>query len=262
MLKICVFGSGSKGNCTLVSSGTTNLLIDDGLPIRRVEKELARLNVDPYSVSVLITHSHVDHVGGLAAFVSKYDSDVYAEAATYDALVFKYGLPVRKVVAYRLGGDFFVGDVTVSPFKVSHDVPCVGYGLYCNGCKISIATDLGKITDKTINVIGDSDLVMLEFNHDEELLWRNPHYPDYLKARITSDKGHLSNAVACRAAVKLVKSGVKQLILAHLSQENNIPELAYETLKDTFLRSGITIGKDVKVEIARQDASGEVHEIL
>ena len=232
------------------------------MPVRRVERELDRAGIDPRSVSVLVTHSHVDHAGGLAAFVTKYGAEVYAEAATYDALVLKYGVPAGKVIAFRAGGDFFVGDVTVSPFKLSHDVPCVGYGLYCNGCKISVATDLGKISDKVVGLLSDSDLVMLEFNHDEEMLRRNPHYSDFLKARIKSDKGHLSNAAACRAAVKLVKSGVKQLILAHLSQENNIPELAYETLKNELERNGLEIGRDVRVEVARQDAPGEVHVIL
>ena len=259
-LKICVLGSGSKGNCTCVWSEKTALLIDVGLSLSRIEKCLGIFGIDPKKVSILITHSHIDHVGGLEKFVKKYNNEVYVQELSVPALVDKYGVSERNICKFG-ENEFFVGDVTVVPEKLSHDVPCVGYSLVCEGKKISIATDTGKLTDRTVTRFSDADLVVIESNHDEDMLKNNASYSAFLKQRILSERGHLSNAVASDCAVKLAMSGVRQFILAHLSQENNIPELAFASVRDKLLEHGYVEGKDVSIEVALQERMSGLFEI-
>ncbi len=260
-LKICVLGSGSKGNCTCVWSEKTALLIDVGLSLSRIEKCLGIFGIDPSSVTILLTHVHTDHVGGLEKFVKKYNNEVYVQELSYYSLFDKCKIAPSNVIRFD-GSEFFVGDVTVVPEKLSHDVPCVGYSLVCEGKKISIATDTGKLTDKIVTRFSDSDLVVLESNHDEDMLLKNVSYSAFLKKRILSDHGHLSNATASECAVKLAMSGVRQFILAHLSQENNLPELAFATVRNKLLEHGYVEGKDVSIEVALQDRMSGLFEIM
>ncbi|MBO5223626.1 MAG: MBL fold metallo-hydrolase [Clostridia bacterium] len=259
-LKICVLGSGSKGNCTCVWSGKTALLIDVGLSLSRIEKCLGIFGIDPYSVSILLTHVHTDHVGGLEKFVKKYNNEVYVQETSYFLLCEKCKLSKENVMRFT-SSEFFVGDITVIPETLSHDVPCVGYSLVSGGKKISFATDTGKLTDKTVTRFSDADLVVIESNHDEDMLKSNASYSAFLKQRILSDRGHLSNATASECAVKLAMSGVRQFILAHLSQENNIPELAFATVRDKLSQYGFAEGKDVNIEVALQDRMSGLFEI-
>ena len=151
---------------------------------------------------------------------------------------------------------------TVSPFAVSHDVPCVGYTLSAAGKSLSAVTDIGKVTPKVLRAITGSDLVVLESNHDVEMLRRNAKYSAFLKKRILSSHGHLSNDECATAVCLLVASGTKQVILAHLSQENNCPELAFETTKKQLELRGYTEGKDIKVEVAEQNSLSAMYEIV
>jgi phosphoribosyl 1,2-cyclic phosphodiesterase len=259
-LKICVLGSGSKGNCTCVWSEKTALLIDVGLSLSRVEKCLGLFGIDPSSVAILITHAHADHISGLEKFVKKYNNEVYVCETTVNSLQDKCNLPSGNLCVFS-GSEFFVGDITVIPEKLSHDVPCVGFSLVCAGKKISFATDTGKLTDRTVTRFSDADLVVLESNHDEDMLRSNTTYSAFLKHRILSEHGHLSNATASDCALKLAMSGVRQFILAHLSQENNLPELAFATLRDKLLQYGYVEGKDVCIEVAMQERMTGLYEI-
>lgn len=260
-LKVCVFGSGSTGNCIFVSSGSVKILVDLGLTASRVEKSLRALNETADNVKVLITHAHHDHVSGLDAFCARHpDAEVYCHADCLGSVWQKAGKVRNRLIS--VGGDFFIGDVTVSPFKVSHDVPCVGYGFLCGGKKITVATDTGKVSQKVMDVMSDSDLVVLESNHDETLLKNNADYSPFLKKRILSDKGHLSNADCSRCVAYLAAHGVKQVVLAHLSRENNYPELAFETCKNFLSSQGICEGRDVKLEIAFADRMSSLFEII
>ncbi len=256
-----MLGSGSKGNCTCVWSEKTALLIDVGLSLSRIEKCLGIFGIDPDKVSVLITHTHVDHVGGLEKFVKKHNNEVYVNDMSYVALLEKCDIPKENVCRFS-GSEFFVGDITVVPETLSHDVPCVGYSLVCAGKKIAFATDTGKLTDRTVSRFSDADLVVLESNHDEEMLRNNANYSAFLKQRILSDRGHLSNETASECAVKLAMSGVRQFILAHLSHENNIPELAFATTRNKLMQHGYTEGRDVSIEVALQDRMSGLFEIL
>lgn len=254
-LKICSLGSGSSGNCVYIASSTTAVLVDEGLPVSRIEGCLKVLGC-PKIPALVVTHAHSDHIGQVPAFVRRYNSEVYCAEESYRELM-KKGVPYNRLM--RFDGDFFIGDITVSPFPVSHDVPCLGYGFTAGGSKISVATDIGCVTDKVIGLLSDSDVVMLECNHDESLVLANAKYTQSLKRRILSARGHLSNAACAEAAVKLAGRGVKQIILAHLSKENNYPELAYSTVADTLSAAGFT---DVAVEVAPPDKMTGLYEVI
>ena len=260
-MKVCVLGSGSSGNCIFVSSGESKILIDLGLCATRVEKSLAVLGEDCNGINILITHSHHDHTSGVEGFCRRHP----------DAKIFCYGESAYEVKSRirsaqdslsTFYGDFYLGDITVSPFRVSHDVDCVGYSLLCAGKKVTVATDLGVMTDRLVENMADSDLVIIESNHDERLLMANASYSPPLKRRILSDRGHLSNDTCARTVEKLVLAGVKQFVLAHLSRENNYPELAYQTTRDRLLTRGLKEGNDYVLEIARQDKMSALFEII
>ena len=258
-MKVCVLGSGSAGNCIFVSANGTKILIDLGLSALRVEKSLRVLGGSADNITVLVTHCHIDHTGGLETFCRRHPSTkVYCHNDCVASVCNKSR--VDKIVS--ISGDFFVGAITVSPFKVSHDVPCVGYALLCGGKKVTIATDIGKMTDSILSTFCDSDLIILESNHDENLLMNNDIYPLALKKRILSDKGHLSNRVCADCVKTLALSGVRQFILAHLSKENNYPELAFETTKEKLLEIGLCEGDVFIFEVASQDKMSSLFEII
>lgn len=154
-----------------------------------------------------------------------------------------------------------MGDITVTPFKVSHDVPCVGYSFLSGGSRITLATDTGKLSNRAMETLCDSDLVVIESNHDESLVRQNPNYSEFLKARILSECGHLSNNACAECVAQLADSGVKQVVLAHLSRENNYPELAFETCKNRLLRDNIVEGRDLMLEVALHDRMSSLFEI-
>lgn len=254
-LKVCVLGSGSTGNCIFVSSETTAVLVDMGLPCARVKKCLSVLS-SPKVKAILLTHEHVDHISGVASFVkSNNDVDVVCHSSCY------YGIKRRLDVDVRQeSGDFYVGDLTVSPFRVQHDVPCVGYGILCGGIKVGIVTDVGKLTESVVSALSGSSLVVIECNHDEQMLEKNENYSSYLKRRIASSSGHASNAECAVAVRKLAAGGVKRFILAHLSRENNYPELAFDTCMKPLVADGLL--NEVSIEVALPDRMTGLYEIV
>lgn len=259
-LRLCVLGSGSTGNCIYAAGESSALLIDLGLPAMRVEKCLRTLGADPDGVSVILTHCHSDHISGVETFCRRHPrAGLYCSDFCADSLRFKLG-EARERLAVE-DGDFFVGELTVSPFRVSHDVPCVGYCILCGGRKVSVVTDIGFMPDETLERLADSDLVVIECNHDESLLKGNAHYSYQLKRRILSPQGHLSNADCARSVAYLASRGVGQFVLAHLSRENNYPELAFRTCRDALAQMGFTEGKDVMLEIAAPDKMSGLFEI-
>ena len=261
-MKIVNLGSGSKGNCTLVSGMGSVILIDLGLAIADVESKLDILGVDPaYINGILITHEHSDHIKNVGKFSKKYNIPVYAHIEEWPILNSK----IKEVPANLKFGfseqDFYVGGLTVSPFKLSHDAnSCFGYSIYSNGAKFSIATDLGACPKNIIEKLKGSQLVLLEANHDENLLLNNQNYPLILKKRILSNKGHLSNRQTAEVIASLV-GGTNQIILGHLSEENNSPTLAYNTIKSILAEKGIEEGKNIFIDVAFQYQMSNIFEI-
>ena len=258
-LKICNLFSGSTGNSTYVASANTQLLIDAGVSAGRIEKAVKVLRGDCQNMAVLVKHRHSDHIAGLSVLAGKYPAmRVYAHERVAPDLI-KNGLPQSRVQTFA-DADFYVGDITVSPLRLSHDVFCVGFGLHCGGKKITYVTDTGFLPDNVLRFASDSDLVLIESNHSPELLMANRSYSYPLKQRILSMRGHLSNEDCAAAVTALARNGVKHFILAHLSKENNYPELAYSVCRAALARAGLT--NDVGLEVACADRLGGLMEIV
>lgn len=253
-LKFCSFASGSGGNCIYVNSGETNILIDAGICLRRIKDSFKAIGADPRSIHLLITHTHSDHISHIKRVASEFSPTVYAHYSSFREVCSALG-DYNDVRPF--GGDFYVGDITVSPFVLSHDVPCVGFSLLCGGQKISILTDTGIVTSETLEHISGSKAILIESNHDENMLMHNERYAYSLKRRILSNRGHLSNNSCAAAVVKCISGGTRSVLLGHISRENNTPELAYETTSKALDRAGVS----AKLNIAYQDKISEIIEV-
>ncbi|WP_373370320.1 MBL fold metallo-hydrolase [Irregularibacter muris] len=254
-MKICSIASGSSGNCIYVESGKTKVLIDAGLSGKRITQGLGQIGVDGEDLDgILITHDHSDHVKGVGILSRKYNIPIYSNVSTWEEIKQKMGkINPEHIQHFQSNKSFDIKDFHIKPFPTSHDAcDSVGFCLYGNNKKISIATDLGYISKDILEELTGSDMVILEANHDEEMLKVGP-YPWYLKKRILGEQGHLSNESAGNALVKLVEKGLKKVLLAHLSKENNFPELAYQTVYNILQENKININKDIALDIASRE---------
>lgn len=252
--------SGSSGNATYVRIDDTRLLVDAGLSGTRIAAELQKLDVDPGMLSaLLVTHEHSDHIAGVGVLSRRYHLPVYATQGTWDAMAGKLGrMDPRNVRVIPTGQDFYLGQVGVTPFPIPHDAAePVGYAFAARGVKVAVATDLGHINDQWMDQLVGCDLVLLESNHDVEMLKAGP-YPYELKRRILGRRGHLSNEDAAKAAAELVSRGVKRILLGHLSRENNFPELAYRTVAQQLEEAGEWLSA---LEVARRDCLTGVYRL-
>jgi phosphoribosyl 1,2-cyclic phosphodiesterase len=253
VLKIQSLASGSKGNVVFIASDTTRILVDVGLTMPNLLRRLQSANIDPEKIdAVLVTHEHADHIIGLESFIRRFKPKLYVHNETADIFSF---VPNEHIETFN--GGFQIGDITVNYFNVPHDSRfCFGYSFLCGGAKISLATDLGRIGDEIIAQMSGSQIVMLECNHDLLRLTGNKKYPLILKRRITSPHGHLSNPASALAIYKLAQMGVGQIILAHLSEQNNSPTLAFETVRNFLANKGVIEGRDIWIDVATQDKVG------
>lgn len=245
-IKICVLGSGSKGNSVLVHNGKNTLLIDCGLSARTMMKKLKDLNFSPFDIDgVLITHEHDDHVRSLD-FMSK-SVPVYAHEAVMDHLAMKYNVPLNHRMEFDR--EFSIGSLDIQPFSVSHDA-CfpLGFCIYDGQHKFTYATDLGTCGNDILSLAEGSSMVMIESNHDVDMLLKGS-YPERLKRRIFSNKGHLSNENCAEAACRLAEKGARRIVLGHLSEQNNCPELAHWTTTELLKSRGAS---DISVFVANQ----------
>ena len=229
-MKVCIFASGSGGNCLLVSDRNTNILIDAGISARRVENALrmAGLTADDIG-GVLITHEHSDHVKGLPQLVKNRLIPIYAPRTVAARLVGAMPMCEESLRVIPVGEKFQVDDLTVSAFHTMHDTDeSVGYVIEGDG-NFGIATDTGCINEEIASALAGVGTVVIESNHDVQML-RDGVYPFYLKKRILSNRGHLSNDDCALFARSLAESGTEQIVLGHLSRENNRPDIALETV--------------------------------
>lgn len=226
-MKVCALTSGSKGNSTYISSGKTELLIDIGSTSLYVEKKLKEINVDPSNITgILISHTHNDHISGLKVFIKKYNPTIFATEKMIEELKKLFYIDNYVII----DDDFYIGDIKVTSIKTSHDaIDSNGYILEHNNKSVVYITDTGYINRKHYSKLKNKNLYIFESNYDVDMLM-NGKYPYYLKQRILSDKGHLSNKDASYYLAKLIDEDTKTIILAHLSQENNSPEIAEEEL--------------------------------
>lgn len=231
MLKLTPLFSSSKGNCTYIETDTTSLLVDVGISCKRLVEKLNEQNINPETIeAILITHEHSDHVKGIKVFANKYKIPVYATEKTWNYLKSSILLPEHQMKIFVPNYCFNIGDIKVQPFNIPHDAvdPC-GFSFYSNNEKVTIATDLGCINEYLLSNMLQSNSILIESNHDVNMLKSGP-YPWALKQRIIGNKGHLSNETSAQIVEILAKNGTKNFILGHLSEENNFPELAKETI--------------------------------
>ncbi len=244
-LSICCIASGSKGNCTFVTDGQSRILIDLGISATRAEKALAALGVDA-DCDIVVTHSHSDHINGIKTYYKRHPGvRVHCQKESSRA-VFAY-TGVNPIVE---GRDFNIGGIRVSAIPVPHDVPCFGYTVEHDGKRAAVVTDVGAVESAALAALGGVDLLVLEANHDTDMLKRNTHYAAQLKARIASTHGHLSNADCASACAFLATGGVKNFVLAHLSEENNTPEIARREVACAIADAGAS----ANIVVASQDA--------
>ena len=258
----CPLYSGSSGNALFCQYGNTRLLIDAGRPGRMLTEALRSIGVEMETISgVLITHEHSDHIAGAGVLARRYHLPLYATTETWRAMEGKIGaVPGELMRTFQAGRDFWLGDIGVVPFSIPHDAADpVGFRLWGGKISLSTATDLGFFAPSVYERIAGSSLVLLESNHDPELLRSNPRYSPALKARILGDHGHLSNEDCAGALLKLIAGGTGHVILGHLSGENNTPSLARRVSENALAREGIRAGEDVQLQVALREEVGDVY---
>ena len=259
-MKLCSIRSSSKGNAILVYTDNTRILVDCGISGKMAKEGLAELGIAPESLNaILITHEHTDHISGAGVMSRRYALPIFANEKTWNAMEALLGkiAPNNKRV-FSADAGFQVGDIFVNPFAIPHDAADpVGYTLESHGKKVSVATDIGVLDESIFRAVKGSGAVLLEANHDPNMLDMGS-YPLPLKQRIRGEKGHLSNEDAGFAAKFLVKMGTAKIMLGHLSQENNYPLLAQQTVINILKESGIQPGRDLHLSIAPRDTVSQV----
>ena len=237
-MKVTSIASGSSGNCICVSADQGAILVDAGVSKKRIEEGLKNADIEINDVkALLVTHEHIDHVGGLGVMLRKYSIPVLATSETIDAIFANKSLgKLDRSLFNSINPDneIKLSGFDITPFSVSHDAANpVGYTFKSENKKFAVCTDLGCFDDYTVENLKDSDAVLLEANHDLRMLQSGP-YPYALKRRIWGDKGHLSNEDSGKLLSKIASKKLKTVILGHLSNENNYPDLAFEVVRQIY----------------------------
>lgn len=262
-LQFCSFASGSSGNCYLVRSDETAILIDAGISGKRIFQGLSDTGTPMEDVSaLLVTHEHIDHVKSLPIVSKKLPNVfIYANEATWGSI--ERPVAEEKRRTFHTGCEFQIEDLTIRPFAIPHDAAePVGFSIYHQDSQISIVTDVGHITDEIFEEIIDADLLLLEANHEEEILLMG-RYPYPVKRRILGEHGHLSNVNAGKCLGKLIRRSQKkrQVLLGHLSHENNDPSVALLAVRNTLMEQDIIPGNDLKLEVVLRDCCSCLYEV-
>lgn len=247
-MRVWSLSSGSSGNCYLIQEGNSLLLLEAGVGVRRVQRELAALGFAASDLSaILASHEHTDHWRSAVALARRLHLPVVCTEGSWKSAGEGSTAPVLPL---RSGGSVALGEIVVEAFSLSHDArEPVGFLLRSDGATLCLATDTGRMTEEIVERALAADLVILEANHDVEMLVRGP-YPAYLKKRILGDRGHLSNEEAGRTIARLSRGRPRRFWLAHLSDTNNSPQVALDSVQTLLRREGL---EELKVEVALRD---------
>ncbi len=261
MAKFCSLFSSSSGNSTYIASGKTGILIDAGVSAKRIKEALISRDIDPSKISaIFVTHEHTDHIRGIRLLASSFGIPVYATEGTMEGLA-EAEILNGKFPCHIIGRNdkTQVGDLIVQSFETPHDgnESCGFTVEFPDERKAAVATDIGCMTNKIMNNLIGCDLVMIESNHDIGML-ENGIYPYYLKRRILSDRGHLSNEACSEAVSQLVERGTTRLFLGHLSEKNNIPDLAYQTSYAAICETGAVLDRDYTLKVNPKENLGDI----
>lgn len=256
-MRLCPIASGSSGNCIYVGSDDTHLIVDCGISGKRTTAGVNSLDLSMDDISgILITHEHTDHIGGLGVLARRYGIPIYTTAMTADAIMRSPGIgKIDPTLFNAISPDvpFTIGDIEINPMRVSHDAADpVAYRFKNGDRRCAVVTDLGYYNDYIVNSLQGLDVLLIESNHDVNMLQVGP-YPYPLKQRILSERGHLSNESCGQLLCEVLHDKMKQIILGHLSAENNIPELAFESVRTEITVSDIPYnGGDFPISVAKR----------
>ena len=265
-LGFCSLASGSSGNCYLIKSDNTNLLLDAGISCKAIQAGLESLGISLKDIDgIFITHDHIDHIKGIKTLLKKTSCPLYASRGTLEALVEKISpLPYERLIEVETDEEITVGDIKATPFDLSHDTEePKTFAFTKDEAKVCVVTDTGYVSDGIFDNIKDADILALESNHERNILLYGS-YPYPLKLRILSDVGHLSNESCAHCLTEVLRyrrirkrfsedSGALKVFLAHLSKENNTPEQALITVKNALEEEGFIVGRDLELKVLSRD---------
>lgn len=264
-MRLCSIASGSSGNCIYAGTDTTHILVDVGISGKRTEAGLNTLGLSCRDIDgIFITHEHIDHISGLGVLARKYGIPIYATKGTIEGIQRTKSVGnIDKELFQIINADekLMVKDMTLNPMHISHDAAePVAYRIGYGKKRVAIITDLGTYNDYTVECLRGMDALLLEANHDVNMLQVGP-YPYYLKQRILGNRGHLSNELSGRLLSELLHDKMQAVILGHLSMENNLPELAYETVRlEITMADNEYKAADFPISVAkRSEASQVIH---
>lgn len=254
MLRAAALYSGSSGNSLVVSDGHVHILIDAGVSAKRITTSLRELGIDREKITaILITHEHSDHISGLTVLSRQTAADIYTTEPTAREICRRQAGLEDRFQVFDPGERFAIGNLVVTSFPTSHDCACpVGYTIEDGRSRMALCTDTGFVTREAAESVSGSGLLVSEFNYDRDMLRAGP-YPARLKERILSDRGHLSNESGGEFAAWAVERGTRRVVLAHLSKENNVPDLALNAARAALESIGAKTGRDVELTIAPRD---------
>ena len=260
-MKFCSLYSGSSGNSIFIASDNAKVLIDAGLAGKKIDEALKHIGEEASSIDgIFITHEHIDHIKGVGVLSRKYDIPIYANDNTWAVMEKNIGkIKEHNIRIMNRRSSITINDLEIRSFNIPHDaIAPVGYTVSSAGKNASVVTDFGVFTEEIRDNIIDSDIILLESNHDVNMLRMGP-YPYKLKLRVLGENGHLSNEDCGSAIVSLLKNDKKkQIVLGHLSGTNNHPDLAYQTVVDVLSANGIRPGDDVILQLASRHNPSEI----
>lgn len=265
-MKLCSIASGSSGNCIFASANNTQILIDAGISGKRTEAGLNEIGTSLKEIdAILVTHEHIDHIAGLGVISRKYGIPIYASGGTLGAILKTSSVgKIDEELLCKIASEqsFCIKDMEIDPIKISHDASDpLAYKLMHQDKKVAVITDLGYYDDYIVECLKGLDAILLEANHDVNMLQVGP-YPYYLKKRILGNLGHLSNELAGRLLSEILHDGMKQILLGHLSKENNLAELAYETVRmEVTMADSPYKGDDFPIHVANRSCHSEMIEV-
>ncbi len=265
MFRLCPIASGSSGNCTFIEAGDTRLLVDAGISGKKVIEGLTTIDIDPSTINaIFITHEHIDHIKGVGIYSRKFNVPIYTTHKTWDKMIDDKSLGKLKeenIFRIEKNAPMNIGELTITPYPIPHDaVDPVGYKFDYNGKRIIVTTDLGEIDDEMMENLKGVNGILLEFNHDINML-KAGGYPYALKQRILGRNGHLNNDDAARVLANIYHKDLNWAVLGHLSQDNNVPELAYLTAVQALKEKNIEIGEDIEVYVAKRHEVSKMFEV-
>ncbi|MBQ1263547.1 MAG: MBL fold metallo-hydrolase [Oscillospiraceae bacterium] len=253
MARVFTLQSGSNGNCTFVGDAESGILVDIGLSFSRAKAGLeeAKMSLEQIE-ALLITHEHIDHIKGLEVFCKKTDIPVYATEKTAEKLIFHAPSVEKNLHIIEKGREYCLGRTSFTAFEVYHDsADAVGYRITtADNRKVVYSTDAGHIDDALFKNLCGADFNIIEANYDSGMLMCNAAYPFLLRQRISGGCGHISNDDCAKTVAELVKGGNRRFLLAHLSEQNNTPEVAFESVKLALDCAGFEFGVDYELEVA------------